>query len=188
MKITVYCGASLGNDDIYIDNAKQLAKWIVQNEHILVYGGGKAGLMGILADSVLALGGEVIGIIPHFLSNRELAHEGLTELIKVETMSERKDKMIELGDAYLALPGGPGTLEEISEVISGSRIGVHKNPCILFSQNDFYVNLKNTYQSMVDNGFLLQEEFEKVLFTNDIRTLNNFIKNYEAPSIREYKK
>ena len=114
MNITVYCGASLGNDSTYQAAAKKLGKWIADGQHTLVYGGGKLGLMGVVADTVLAHQGKVIGIIPQFLQDREVAHPNLTKTVIVESMSERKNKMIELGDAYIALPGGPGTLEEIA--------------------------------------------------------------------------
>ena len=118
MNVTVYCGATTGNNPEYEKNAVELGKWIAENNHTLVYGGGKAGLMGIIADTVLQLGGEAIGVIPTFLKDRELAHTYLNELIVVNTMSERKDKMFSLGDIYIALPGGAGTLEEITDVIS----------------------------------------------------------------------
>ena len=104
MNITVYCGASLGNDSTYQTAAEKLGKWIADAQHTLVYGGGKLGLMGVVADTVLAHQGKVIGIIPQFLQDREVAHPNLTKTVVVESMSERKTKMIELGDAYIALP------------------------------------------------------------------------------------
>ena len=110
--------------------------------------------MGVLADEVLLHNGKVIGIIPTFLVDRELSHPGLTRLEIVNSMSERKNKMIELGDCYIALPGGPGTLEEISEAISWARIGQYQNPCILFNVGGYYDKLKEFYDVMVENGFL----------------------------------
>lgn len=154
MNIVVYCGASIGNHEIFVESAKSLARWIAKNGHTLIYGGGKAGLMGVLADEVLLHNGKVIGIIPTFLVDRELSHPGLTRLEIVNSMSERKNKMIELGDCYIALPGGPGTLEEISEAISWARIGQHQNPCILFNVGGYYDKLKEFYDVMVENGFL----------------------------------
>ncbi len=153
MNISVYCGASLGNKDLYEEAARTLGKWIAENGHTLVYGGGKAGLMGLIADEVLLHNGKVIGIIPTFLMDRELSHPNLTRLEVVHSMSERKNKMIELGNCYIALPGGPGTLEEISEVISWARIGQHHNPCILFNVGGYYDKLKDFYNDMVTNGF-----------------------------------
>lgn len=187
MKITVYCGASLGNDEIYKNTAVEMAKWIVSNNHQLVYGGGKLGLMGVVSDTVMAEGGEVIGIITHFLTERELANEDITKLIKVDTMHERKQMMIDLGDVYIALPGGPGTLEEISEVVSWARIGQNKNPCIFFNVNNYYKPIKDMFENMVNSGFLTAEDRDKFLFTTSYEEIDNFIKSYTAPLTRKYK-
>lgn len=118
MKITVFCGANNGRNEAYKENAKELGKWIADNNHTLVYGGGKVGLMDIIADTVLENNSEVIGIMPQFLVDREISHTGITEFIIVDDMSIRKEKLVNLGDVFVALPGGPGTLEEISQVIS----------------------------------------------------------------------
>ena len=114
MKITVFCGANNGGNEAYKENAIELGKWIADNNHTLVYGGGKVGLMGVIADTVLENNSEVIGIMPQFLVDREISHTGITEFIIVDDMSIRKDKLVDLGDVFVALPGGPGTLEEIS--------------------------------------------------------------------------
>ncbi|MCC9854856.1 TIGR00730 family Rossman fold protein, partial [Streptococcus agalactiae] len=135
MRITIFCGASTGENPVYSEKTVALAQWMAQNKHALVYGGGKVGLMGVMADTVIANGGYTTGVIPTFLRDREIAHENLSELIIVNNMPERKAKMMLLGDAFIALPGGPGTLEEISEVISWSRIGQNDNPCILYNVN-----------------------------------------------------
>ena len=123
MKIAIFCGASLGNHPIYEQKSLELADWMVAEGHDLVFGGGKVGLMGVMADRMLAHGRLAIGVIPTFLKEREIAHPGLTDLIVVADMHQRKAKMMELSQAFIALPGGPGTLEEISEVISWSRVG-----------------------------------------------------------------
>ncbi|MBQ3437132.1 MAG: TIGR00730 family Rossman fold protein [Fusobacterium sp.] len=187
MKITVYCGASIGNKEIYKNAAIEMAKWIAKNNYELVYGGGKQGLMGVVSDTVMAEGGKVTGIMPHFLTERELANEEITKFIKVQTMYERKKMMIDLGDVYIALPGGPGTLEEISEVVSWSRIGQNNNPCIFFNINNYYEPIKNMFDTMVENGFLTLEDRKKILFTTSYEELENFIKNYTPPEIRVYK-
>ncbi len=188
MNVTVYCGASLGTQEIYKETTTKLGKWIAINKHTLVYGGGKVGLMGVVADSVLENKGKVIGVMPTFLKERELAHEALSEIIIVNTMTERKLKMIELGDCYIALPGGAGTLEEISEVISWARIGQNSNPCIFLNIGGYYNNLKKFYQDMVTNGFLSSDDMNKILFTDCFEEIDNFVKSYEPPIIREYKK
>lgn len=186
MNITVYCGASTGNNPIYSEAAQKLGAWIAKNKHKLVYGGGKAGLMGIVADEVLKFNGEAIGIMPTFLVNRELSHQQLTKLEIVDSMSERKNKMIELGDCYIALPGGPGTLEEISEVISWARIGQHKNPCILFNVNGYYDHLKKLFDDMVDSGFLGEADKSIMLFTDSLEEVEQFIENFKPVAVRTY--
>jgi len=186
LNVSVYCGASLGNNDLYAEAAKLLGKWIAENGHTLVYGGGKAGLMGVIADEVLLNNGEVIGIIPTFLVDRELSHPNLTRLEVVHSMSERKNKMIELGNCYIALPGGPGTLEEISEVISWARIGQHKNPCVLFNVGGYYDKLKEFYDAMVTNGFLIEADKKAMLFSNSFIEIEQFIANYTPPLVRTY--
>lgn len=186
MNISVYCGASLGNNELYVKAAKSLGKWIADNGHTLVYGGGKAGLMGVIADEVLYHHGEVIGIIPTFLVDRELSHPNLTRLEIVDSMSERKNKMIELGDCYIALPGGPGTLEEISEVISWARIGQHQNPCVLFNVAGYYDKLKGFYDDMVTNGFLTVADQKAMLFTNSFEEMEQYIKDFSPVMVRTY--
>lgn len=187
MRITVYCGASLGNDEIYKNAAIEMGRWIVNNGHQLVYGGGKLGLMGIVSDTVMSEGGEVTGIITHFLTERELANEDITKLIKVDTMPERKKIMIDLGEVYIALPGGPGTLEEITEVVSWARIGQNSNPCIFFNINNYYEPIKNMFNNMVNSGFLTAEDRDKFLFTTSYEEMENFIKTYTPPVTRKYK-
>ena len=186
MNITVYCGANSGNKEIFEESTILLGHWIVENNDTLVYGGGKAGLMGLLADSVINAGGKVIGIIPTFLKSRELAHPNLTELNIVNSMSERKLKMFDLADAFIALPGGPGTLEEITEMISWARIGQNSNPCIFFNIDGYYDPLKQMYEDMEENGFLTKKDREKILFSSSVNEMSDFIKNYTPPIIRQY--
>lgn len=186
MNITVYCGASQGFNEIYRKKAVELGQWIVKRNYNLVYGGGKVGLMGAISDTIISNGGQVIGIIPKFLEDREIAHAGISELISVDNMSERKYRMIELGDVFIALPGGPGTLEEITEVISWARIGQNNSPCILYNINGYFDNLRAMYDSMVSEGFLTQDDREKILFSIDILEIEDFISNYKAPEVRKY--
>ncbi|EPU13139.1 lysine decarboxylase [Streptococcus agalactiae STIR-CD-24] len=186
MRITIFCGASTGENPVYSEKTVSLAQWMAQNKHSLVYGGGKVGLMGVMADTVIANGSYTTGVIPTFLRDREIAHENLSELIIVNNMPERKAKMMLLGDAFIALPGGPGTLEEISEVISWSRIGQNDNPCILYNVNGYFNDLKNMFDHMVGEGFLSLEDRENVLFSDDIAEIEDFITNYKVPSTRQY--
>ncbi|WP_426428726.1 TIGR00730 family Rossman fold protein [Staphylococcus equorum] len=187
MNIVVYCGASEGNLEIYKESTINLGKWIAKNNHTLVYGGGNIGLMGLLADTVLQNNGDVIGVIPEFLIERELSHQGLTELHIVNTISERKTKMINLGHTCIALPGGPSTLEEITEVVSWSRVGENNSPCIFLNVNNYYKPMEDMYDDMVKNVFLTLNDREKTLFSDSLEVIENFIVNYEKPSIRSYK-
>ena len=184
--VTVYCGASFGVDERYQEVTKKLGEWIGKNNYNLVYGGGRSGLMGLIADSVLENGGKVTGIITHFLSEREVAHEGITKLIKVDTMSERKKKMADLADIFIALPGGPGTLEEITEVVSWAVLALHPCPCIFFNFDNYYNHIRDFYDLMVEKGYMKKEARDKILFTNSFEEIGNFIANYEPPKAREY--
>lgn len=175
MNITVYCGSSDGNDTVYSQAAKELGAWLAARHVTLVYGGGKKGLMGILANAVLADGGNVIGVIPEFMKTEEEVHEGLPKLIVVDTMAERKERMLELGDAYIALPGGPGTLEEISEAIAAARLGRHGKPCILYNVNGCYDYLEKMFDHMVSAGFLNENGRDKARFVTSLKEIEQIL-------------
>lgn len=153
MNVTVYCGSMLGNDPAYREAAEELGRWLAGNGHTLVYGGGGVGLMGAVSDAALAAGGRVIGIIPEFLAQTEASRSGLSELAVTQTMAERKAKMIALGDAYVALPGGPGTIEEISEVVSQEKLGLTDGPCALLNVSGYYDELAAAYDKQLAGGF-----------------------------------
>lgn len=171
MRLTVYCGASRGVDPVYGEAAEKLGAWMASSGIPLVFGGGRIGLMGILADAVLAGGGQATGVIPRFLADREVAHSGLTALITVETMAERKAKMLAIGDAYLALPGGPGTLEEISEAFSARRLGLHKKPCLIYNVSGCYDGLETCFDDMEKNGFLSSRDRGAIHFCRSIEDI-----------------
>ena len=178
MKITVFCGVNNGRNEAYKENAIELGKWIADNNHTLVYGGGKVGLMGVIADTVLENNSEVIGIMPQFLVDREISHTGITEFIIVDDMSIRKEKLVDLGDVFIAVPGGPGTLEEISQVISLVRVGKKDAPCILMNVDGYYDFLEQYFDKMVEEGFLTIDDREKTLFTDSIAEMQEFIVSY----------
>ncbi len=178
MNITVFCGANAGNNPVFKEKAIELGEWIVQNDHQLVYGGGNVGLMGVVADTVIENHGQVIGIMPTFLLDREIGHHAIDTLIEVETMSERKDQMIEQGDVFIALPGGPGTLEEIAQTISWARVGQNNSPSILMNVNGYYNHLEQFFDKMVADGFLSKEDRNLTLFSDDWREIEAFIENY----------
>ncbi|MCO7176864.1 TIGR00730 family Rossman fold protein [Sporolactobacillus kofuensis] len=187
-RIAVYCGASKGKNPIYEDYAVKLAKWITDAQCELVYGGGKVGLMGIVADTVLDHGGKVIGVMPQFLVDREIAHDQLSRLVVVNDMDERKKKMMDLSDCCMALPGGPGTLEEISEAISWARLGENASPCIFLNVNGYYDLIGRFFDQMVDEGFLSSEDRKKVLISDSFDEIKTFIETYVPPHVRTYSK
>ena len=158
MRIAVYCGSGLGINPIYAEKATELGMVLAENGHGVVYGGSKTGLMGKVADAVLTAGGEVIGVMPTHLQKREVAHASLTEIHYVESMHIRKAKMVELADAFIALPGGGGTLDEYFEVFTWAQIGLHEKPVILYNVNGFYDALLQHFTRMLEEGFIRTEQ------------------------------
>ncbi len=185
-RLAVYCGSSLGASEAYKTGAIQLGKELAKRNITLVYGGSSIGLMGAVADTVLLEGGHAIGVIPRVLEEREISHRGLTELYKVETMHERKAKMVELADGFVVMPGGTGTLEEFFEVFTWGQIGLHKKPCGLLNINHYYDPLISLFDHMIDQKFL-QEKFRTMAIIEDEPAvlLEKFL-NYEAPSIKAF--
>jgi uncharacterized protein (TIGR00730 family) len=154
--VCVFCGASTGISAEYATAAAMLVSALVEHGARIVYGGGRAGVMGIVADTALALGGEVVGVIPTHLVARELAHPDLTELETTASISERKQRMAQRSDAFVALPGGLGTLEEITEVLSAAQLGLHAKPCALLNVNDYFEHLIEFINDAVGRGFVSQ--------------------------------
>lgn len=187
MKVTVYLGANMGDNPSFKKATIALGQWIAKNGHTLVYGGSKMGLMGVLGDTVLENGGQAHGIMPQFLKDREIAYEGLTSMTIVETMAERKTAMLEQGDFFIALPGGLGTLEEISEAIAAARVGKLDKPCVFFNLNGYYDAMKTMLDTMVTHDFLEAETAAKFLFTDDFSEIEAFVQSYEPPQLRRYR-
>ena len=152
--IAVYCGASVGARTVYADAARALAAALVDHNIGLVYGGGKVGLMGVIADEVLRLGGEATGVIPRALLEREVGHTGLTRQFVVKDMHERKAMMSELSDGFIAMPGGMGTLEELFEMVTWAQLGIHAKPIGLLNVNGFWDGLAGVVGHMVEQGFV----------------------------------
>ena len=166
-KICVFCGSNLGIRPVYRTAAEQLASLLVRRGIDLVYGGGNIGLMGVLADTVLASGGKVTGVIPESLMAREVGHRGLAELRVVSSMHERKALMSDLSDAFIALPGGFGTFEEFCEVVTWSQLGIHEKPCGLLNVNGYYDPLLRLFDNAVREGFLHPDNRALVLDAGD---------------------
>ena len=185
-RITVFCASSFGTDKIYEEQAIALGKTLAQQNIELVYGGANVGLMGAVADGTLNAGGKVIGVLPNFLRSKEIAHQGLTELILVESMHERKTKMNELCDGVIALPGGFGTLEELFEMLTWAQLGLHKKPIAILNINGFYDSLLELLQTMTEKGLLKEVNQKMLLVSEDIEDLLNQMKNYIPPTVGKW--
>lgn len=168
MNITVYLAASLPKDESLIRAIKELGTFIGKSNNTLIYGGSKSGLMGILADSVLSNNGKVIGVEPEFFIKECVQHEGLTKLIITKDMAERKTKMIELGDVFIAFPGGTGTLEEISEVMSKVALKHLNAPCILYNLNGYYDGLKTQLDKMIELELSSEDKLKNIYFVDNL--------------------
>jgi uncharacterized protein (TIGR00730 family) len=154
VRICVFCGSNEGADPAYAEAAASLGAGLAERGIGLVFGGGKVGLMGIVADAVVAGGGEAVGVIPEFLVRAEVAHAAVTELVVVDSMHERKSRMGDLADGFIALPGGYGTIEELVEVLTWSQLGLHAKPVVLLDVNTFYDPLFAFFDAAVEAGLL----------------------------------
>ena len=175
MNITVYLGANKGNDDSLERAAKELGQWIGDSGHALVYGGSKTGLMGILAESAVESGGKVTGVEPEMFIQSEVQYDGVTELIVTKDFPERKRKMIELGNAFIAFPGGTGTLEEIAEVMSQIALQQLDAPCILYNLNGYYDGLKALLFHMIEMGLSTEERQKQIYFAENLADIKEIL-------------
>lgn len=175
MNITVYLGAWQGNDPAFSAAVRSLGAWIGESGNALVYGGSKSGLMGELARSALDAGGKVIGVEPQAFVDECLQQEGLTQLIVTPDMRERKKKMIELGDAFIAFPGGTGTLEELAEVMSMVSLDALEAPCIVYNLNGYYNNLKLLLDHMISAGLSTRDRQKKIFFAGDLEEIKQIL-------------
>ncbi|EMD0830363.1 TIGR00730 family Rossman fold protein [Morganella morganii] len=185
-RIAVYCGSAAGASEIYRLEAVKFARILVEQGITLVYGGASVGIMGTVADTVLREGGKAIGVIPALLEGREIAHKNLTELHRVSTMHERKSKMIELADGFVALPGGFGTLEEFAEVFTWSQIGLHQKPVGLMNINNYYDPLLSLISKMTDEQFMQEKYRHMAIVETDGNALIRRFRDYEAPAVKTY--
>ncbi len=183
-RITVFCGARLGADASYEQQATALGKALANQNIGLVYGGADLGLMGAVSNGALSANGEVIGVLPKFLQNREIAHKELTELILVESMHERKTKMNDLCDGIIALPGGIGTLEELFEIMTWVQLGLQNKPIGILNVNNYFESLIAFIDNMISSGFLRAVDKELLIVSDNIEDLLNQMKNYTSPAIK----
>lgn len=185
-RICVYCGSNSGSLPAYADAARELGAEIARRGLGLVYGGGRVGLMGIVADAVLAGGGEVIGVIPNALAKKEVAHFGLKDLRIVESMHERKALMVELADAFIALPGGFGTLEEFCEVLTWAQLGIHRKPHGLLNVEGFYDSLLAFFDHAVERNFVRPVHRELVITESNPARLLELIAKAHPPNLNKW--
>ena len=175
MNICVYLSAQDGKSEAYKETVRHFGKFIAENGHRLIYGGSKSGLMGEIAISALEAGGEVIGVEPEFFIEAEFQLEGLTELIVTRSMNERKEKLIELSDVFVAFPGSTGTLEEIADTVSMIKMGMIEKKMIIFNYNGFYEPLKILFASMISEELIREDELSGVLFADSEAELMSLI-------------
>ena len=185
-KICVYCGSSPGRTPEYINCTRVLAKELVRRNIGLVYGGASVGIMGEIANTVLNAGGEVVGIIPQSLVDKEVSHNGLTELKVVNSMHERKAIMAEISDGFIALPGGLGTIEELFEVLTWSQLGFHKKPCALLNIKQYYNGLSLFLDHAVEEQFIKSIHREMLLVEDDPSKLLDAMETYNPPSVDKW--
>lgn len=185
-RVAVFCGSSNGVSSVYREQAIALGKELARQKLTLAYGGSCVGLMGALADSMIKEGGTVIGVLPDFLQNKEIAHPNLSELIIVQSMHERKAKMNELADAFITLPGGAGTMEEFFEIFTWAQLGLHDKPCGLLNTNHYYDPVVHLINHMADAGFL-QEKFREItIIEENPQALLKAFSTYKPPTIKTF--
>lgn len=184
--VVVFCASSSGFDAVWMQKAYGVGEYLASKGITLIYGGGRVGLMGAVADGALASDGKVIGVIPHFLNSKEIGHTGVTELIAVDNMHQRKTMMNDLSEGIIALPGGFGTMEELFEMITWGQLGLHQKPVGLLNINGFYDHLIAFVQNMVDAGLLKKENQEMLLVADTIEDLVQQMENYVAPDVPKW--
>lgn len=187
-KVCVFCGSSMGNQTIYQEAAKELAQYFIRNDFVLIYGGANVGLMKILADTMLNAGKEVIGIMPGHLIEKEVAHNGLSEMIEVASMAERKDLMIQMSDAFVAMPGGFGTLDELAEVLVLDQLQIIEKPMGLLNTNHYFNHLIKFFELGVAHGFVREAHFNNLFHAEKIDDLISKMQSYQPVGMTKWLK
>lgn len=182
----MFCGSSMGYRDVYRKEAKKLAEYLAEQNIVLVYGGADVGLMKVLADTMLENNKEVIGIMPQNLVTKEVAHHNLTEMIIVDSMAERKDKMVELSDGFIAIPGGYGTFDELSEILTFNQLRITDKPLGILNVNGYFNHLLDFYQHAVKEGFVRQEHFNNLIVADNVETVFKRMEGYAPLTIGKW--
>ena len=185
-RVCVFCGSNRGHDERYAQAAEQLGRLLAEHRITVVYGGGRVGLMGVVADAALEAGGDVIGVIPRALDTRELAHDGLTEMHVVETMHQRKALMADLSDGFVALPGGLGTGDEFFEIVTWAQLGIHHKPCALLNVVGFFDPLIEYLDHCVEQGFIWPEHRRLVLVAQEPADVLEQMYAYQPPNVERW--
>ena len=184
--VCVYCGSNVGVIEDYANAARQLGELLAARGIGLVYGGASRGIMGVIADTMLHAGGHVVGVMPRSLDKKELIHTELTRLEVVDSMHERKARMAQLGDGFIALPGGFGTLEEIVEIVTWGQLQFHSKPCGLLNVANYYDGLARHVDHAVTQGFVLAEHRDALIIEDDPEALLQRFENYTAPTVKKW--
>lgn len=187
-RLCVYAGSSSGLREQYADTARDLGRAFAEHGIELIYGGGRVGLMGEIANTVLTHGGRVVGVIPRFLEQKEIAHTGLTELIVVDSMHERKKRMFDLSDGFIALPGGLGTLEELFEVLTWAQLGLHIKPCALLNAANYFDPLIAFLDQSVSQEFVKPQHRQMILVDDSVPGILKKMQTYQAPETEKWLK
>jgi len=185
-RIAVYCGSSSGVNGIYREQAEQLGKLLAERQTEVVFGGGKVGLMGHLADAAMEAGGRVIGVIPGFLHVKEVAHDELSKMITVDTMHQRKALIYDMSNGFIALPGGFGTLDELFEMLTWGQLGLHQKPVGILNVNGYFDSILKGIDTMVSEGFLKIENREMIQVSGEAEELLLKMKLYRAPALPQW--
>lgn len=186
--LAVFCGSRIGASDDYIEGAKKLGQELAKRQIRLIYGGSSMGMMGAVANAVLESGGQVIGVMPEFLDDKERSHKNLTELIIVGSMHERKTKMSDLADGFMALPGGPGTLEEFFEIFTWAQLGLHQKPIGFLNINHYFDLLISLFNQMANEKFMDEKFRSMALFDTEPQGLLDQFHSYTPPEVKVYLK
>jgi uncharacterized protein (TIGR00730 family) len=186
MRLCVFCGSNAGQDPVYLDTARALGETLAASGIGLIYGGASVGLMGAVADAAMAKGGDVIGVMPQALVDKEIAHKGLSDLRVVGSMHERKALMAELADGFIALPGGLGTFEELFEVWTWAQLGYHRKPCALLNAGGFYDKLTAFLDDVVERGFVKPIHRAMLIVESNPAALIQAVRAYEPPKVDKW--
>lgn len=184
MNIAIYCGSSFGNEKTYKNKAIEVINFLSKQNVSIVYGGSKSGLMGTISNTALSLNMKVIGVITNKLAQKEIENKSISKIYKVKNIRKRKAKIEELSDAFIALPGGFGTLEEISEVFTSIQIGTHTKPCALYNLDGYYDKLLEFLKSCVENGFINKDHVDALIISDDIEYIYKAFEKYTAPKTK----